>query len=194
MKPAPKLTPEAIRLIEKHESRCDGVLARAWNHQVERGKEPVLNRTPLDEVVGREARDPLSTQGAAEEARLAEEWRIRRSAHDMLLEYIFADGPRPDRVIRRVYALAKAVRADLIWDMSYEDLGLMLAETRAAQAWRFDKIICGTLKAAGFLGFRFPHQKGLSAIPHYAAAQKGNSNRRGGKKAAPKNHPATTEP
>jgi hypothetical protein len=179
------LTPLAIRLLAQHESTCDAVLSRAYRKIEARGQEVVFNHTPLDEVIGREGCrgvDPASKLKAELEAKEAEEWKIKRSAQDMLLEYFFADGPGPDKVIRRIYAVVKAIRSDLILDMSYQELALLVGETKAAQAWRFDKVIGGTLEAAGFLGTQFPHQKSSSSKPNYAAAQEGNKNRRGGKK------------
>lgn len=181
----PKLTPLAIRLIEQHEADCETTLARVWDRVSSRGAEPVNHHTPLDEVIGREGMRGLdvgSKKTAEQKAREAEEWAIRRSAIDQMLEYIFADGPRPDRVVRRIYSLVKAQRSDLILDMSYEELALLVGETKAAQQWRFGQVIEGKLREAGFLGIKFPHQKGASTSDTYAAVQRGNSNRRGGKK------------
>ena len=87
------------------------------------------------------------------------------------LEYIFAEGPHPGRVIRRCYALAQTFRTDLILEMSREDLAIMLGETRAANSKRLQM-----LEPYG----RAPGNKGED---HRSAAKKsatGNNSRRKG--------------
>ena len=99
-----------------------------------------------------------------------------------MLEFFFADGPDPSSVVRRVYAWAKSVRSDLLLNMSHHEIGMLLGEGRAAGSWRVKQIINRRLTESGAKGDRLPWQKSSTACAKYAAAARGNSNRRNGKK------------
>lgn len=155
---------------DDHEERIDAILRNAYQGEVAHGREPVFHRTPLHEVVGRE-------EGEEEN-----DFAAKGEALSVVLEYIFQDGPHPGHVVRRVYALARIRRSDLLLNMSLEEIGMMLGETRAAQSWRIDKIFSGYLKKAGMKGFRLPWQKPDEARAKYKKGAQGNTNRRGGGK------------
>lgn len=153
-----------------HEEIIDETLRRVYSREQAHGREPVFHRTPLEDLVAKEAVETI------------DEFEIRCEGAERLLEYFFADGPDPRHVIRRVYAWVKSQRADLLLNMTHHEIGLLLGESRAAGSWRVKKIINSRLKSAGFLGTQVPGQKSLSACKKYAAAAEGNHNRRRGNK------------
>lgn len=144
------------------EYRIDLALSRA---AARAGYEPevVMPHSPLDEL--------LRTEAGEEEE--------QREMLGLVLDYFFADGRHPGSVLRRVYAVARAIRPRLIGHMNGTELALMFGETRAAQAWRVKKIFSGYLQERGAKGFKATFQKSESSTPKYAAAARGNQNRRG---------------
>src|SRR6266478_5009345 len=113
------------------------------------------SRTPLDDLI---AKDPVPDVGKMTEAMLCEyaadhhiaieagleRWEMietikealdknydeRLKAIRGLLDYIFADGPHPLAVIRRVYGIVKAVRPQCIIGMSLADLAVLCDDGR----------------------------------------------------------------
>ena len=162
------------------------VLQKAYSREQAHGREPIYFRTSLEEMIAREEGEP------------ADEYLIRREAFERTMEYFFADGPHPGHVIRRVFALAKASKPQLLLNMSLAEIGLMLGETKAAGSWRIKKLVNGAFEAAGHKGVVLPWQKSATAIENYAEAAKGNTNRRLGKRRKkrpiPKSQPKKTTP
>ena len=149
------------------------MLSRAYSREQAHGREPVYFRTPLDEILQQEGRF-----GADED----DEAIIRQEARSQMLEYFFGDGPHPGQVVRRVFAMAKAIRPHLVLNMSLEELGLMLGETRAAGSWRIKQLINRPLAGTRCAGVVLPWQKSQSAVASYARAARGNHNRSHGSK------------
>lgn len=149
-----------------HDQRITSALARA---AARKGfsQASVTTHTPLDDLL------------EAEEAAACGE--LERSAVlNRLLDYLAADGPHPGCVLRRYYAVVKALqREDLLCGMTLKELGMMFGETKAAQSWRIKKIFSGYLKGAGAKGFKARFQKSEAAVAAYARTQLGNTNRRG---------------
>jgi hypothetical protein len=156
--------------MEDHEIVISETLRRVYAREVAHNREPVYHRTPLDELVRKE------------EGEDDEEFRIRCEGADRQLEYFFEDGPDPAAVVRRVFAWAKARRADLLLNMTHHEIGLLLGETRAAGSYRVKRIVNSRLRAAGFHGTQLPGQKSQTACEKYASSAEGNSNRRKGHK------------
>lgn len=96
---------------------------------------------------------------------------------NLLIDWIFNRAPDPLHVTKRVFAWAKQKRPDLLWNMNFRDLGDLFGETHATSHARQKALF-----KAEPIGWR----KGAMARKKMAAAQKGNANRRGGKKARPK--------
>lgn len=101
-----------------------------------------------------------------------------------LLDFFFADGPHPAKVMRRVYAWTKKFRPANIWDAGFRDLGNLLGESHAAMGWRIGKLIDDYAAGKGVMGHKMPWQRGQDACDGYSDAQKGNVNRLGGRRAA----------
>lgn len=156
-----------MKADEVHARRINSVLARlaAVRGYVHEATAP---RTPLDELL------------AAEEGEVEQEERSEVLV--AMLCFLAADGPHPGAIVRRFYALAKALRPELIGHMSVEEIGLMMGETPAAVSWRIKRIFSDYQRERGVKGFKAVFQKSDSAREAYARAQRGNNNRRG-------NHP-----
>lgn len=149
-----------------HDQRINSALARVAS---KRGytQESVTTRTPLDELIEAEEQSELAGD--------------RGNVLRRVLLFFYADGMHPGAVLRRVYALAKAIDPELIGDMTCDDLALMFGETKAAQSWRIQRIFSGYQRAAGVNGFKASFQKSESARAAYSRAQRGNNNRSAGK-------------
>lgn len=160
----------------------------------DRTGDPVDYITPLDEVCAEEER---LEHAAAVEALEATQMMLQleqlpeplaamvrsfafdsyRQCEEMWLDWLFQEGPSPLIVMKRLFAYVKMKRASLIWNMSFRDLGALFSETHAAFAMRC-KVLFGDTPA----GWKKP----ADARRNMQAAQMGNSNRRGGKRAARK--------
>jgi hypothetical protein len=123
-------------------------------------------RTPLEAL--------LEAEGGGDQE---EHYRLQAERLDIfraLLEFIFQAGPEPLQVLRSIFALAKAVRPELLGDMSLEDISIICADGgRATVSARIQRIYNAPLARAGMPEARASFQKSGT----YAAAQRGNSNR-----------------
>lgn len=149
-----------------HEQRITETLRVAWSREQAAGRDPVYTRTPLDEMIARE------------EGEVLEEHLIRLEAFRRLMSIFFADGPHPSDVMRRVYAFAKALRPELILNMSCEEVGAIFGETKASVSYRIKQLVNRPIMAHSGHGTQLPWQKSSSACATYAARAKGNTNRR----------------
>ena len=158
-------------MSKDHEERINSVLARkALKHGYR--QEAVTHEAPLTELI------------AAEEQAAAAAGLGRGDVLKRMLQFFYADGQHPGAVVRRVFAVAKAIDPDLLGHMTLEDVGEMLGETKAAQSWRVKKIFSGYQKQAGARGFKASFQKSEDACVAMSRAQRGNKNRSGKRKNA----------
>jgi hypothetical protein len=123
--------------------------------------EAVEDKTPMHELVARETADP----------RTDSEMHVRQEHFNMFLTWLFGAGPHPTKTMRRLYSLAYHRKPELIAYMTMADLGLILNETRANFSWRLKQL---------FPGIQSRSQKRAGSTPNYAAAARGNRNRRRG--------------
>ena len=96
-----------------------------------------------------------------------------RQFQDGFLEWLFAAGPHPLEVMRRLFAYTKMHRASLLLNMGFRQIGPLLDETHAAAAHRC-KVLFGDVPA----GWKKPGE----AVERMREAQLGNGNRRNGKR------------
>jgi hypothetical protein len=127
-------------------------------------------------------------------------WDERLKAIRGLLDYIFADGPHPLAVIRRIYGITKAVRPNCIIEMSLADLAVLCddgrgrsSDGRATQSARIKRIFEQPIRKAGMRGFKANFQKNESAGESYSRAQTGNKNRLGSDYLVMKNESKTSK-
>lgn len=133
-------------------------------------QEAVTTRTPLSDLLAQE--DTADVQSERLETLRA------------LNRFYVADGPHPGSVLRRVFAVLKAVSPELIVNMTLAEMGQMFGETKAAQSWRVKKIFTNYQRERGIKGFKAAFQKSEKARSAYSRAQQGNTNRAGKKPGA----------
>ncbi len=131
-----------------------------------------------------EARTPLEDLFRLEDG--DEEIEVRREERlltfRLVMGYIFEAGPEPLSVLRRIFAITKAVRPELIGDMSLEDISVICADgSKATVSARIERIYNKPVAETGAKGVTAAFQKRSGA---YAEAQLGNKNRRKGKRKA----------
>ena len=143
------------------------------------GAQAHVGHTPLDDLMAKEEGDEAAEMVSA----------VRQETLSRMLDYMFADGCEPINVVRRVFALVKALRPDLIGDMSQEDIAVLCGDGgRATVSARIKRVYNFLLdENGGARGkSRVWHQKSAAAVEAYARAQQGNDNR--GKKGKAKRH------
>jgi hypothetical protein len=200
------------RMMKQIESTLSGAVAsfqKRHGGELPRGAclhEAVDNKTPYDVLDAKEQRERgvllagADNQGPTlfeeldqhEEMLSAESKEallISLETHFWLLDFLFADGPHPGTVMRRLYAWVKKYRPEAIWDMGYRQLGKLFDESGGAQEWRVGALLDDYAKAKGHKGVKMPWQRTDEACESYSQSQKGNANRVGGKRAG--KHKAT---
>jgi len=181
--------------VEHELRRMDAIVGAAHRKftkgaTVSLGGEGVDWSNPLDELIAREeqaieeaqirALRVLCVEGVELPPEVME--RIRqevfdefRQYEDGLMEWIFAAGPHPLDVLRRLFAYTKMKRASLLWNMGFRKIGPLLKETHAAAQLR-----CRALFGSISTGWSKPAE----AVKRMRVAQRGNFNRLGGRKVA----------
>ncbi len=149
--------------MSAHEKRIQETLAQAFAKRGFR-HEAITTRTPLDDLLAKE--EPADVQ------------EERREALGAMMRFFFADGPHLGCVVRRVFAIGKAITPELIAHMTVEELAQMFDETKAAQSWRIKKIFSDYQRDRGVKGFKAPFQKSEESRAAFSRAQRGNTNRR----------------
>lgn len=205
--------------------KVDSTVREASEAYRKNGREIYINRgrNPLSELI---AKDPQPDMDAMTDLQLCEyaaehhiaiaeglsreelmdgirsaleaNWDERLWAFRGLLDYFFADGPHPLQVIRRVYAVAKAIRPQVILNMSLADLAVLCGDGergarvdtpagpgqrktdgRATQSARMKRLIEAPIKKLGMKGFKSSYEKDESAVEAYSESAKDNKNRLG---------------
>lgn len=152
--------------------------------------EVVDGYTPLDEVLSNEGPDPDSEDAALDlpmEITVREfhaaRHKARLSGMVAMLRYIWQTTKNPWDAMKRVLAITRKTKAELIRGMSATEVAGMLRETKAATSAREIKVVEGYLKRWGVIGFLGTGgAKSLEAREKYAKAAEGNTNRSGRKR------------
>lgn len=95
-----------------------------------------------------------------------------------LIEWLFAAGPHPLEVVRRLFAYVKMKRASLLWNMGFRSMGKLLKESYESMRLRCEMLFGST--PAGW-------KKDAAACERMKAAAMGNNCRKGGRKMRPPN-------
>lgn len=169
-------------------------------------------RTPLADLI---AKDPVPDMDAMTEMQLCEyaaehhvavpgglnrdelmetirealqvNWEERLRGMRGFLEYVYQDGPHPLALVRRLIAITKAVRPDLLLNMSCAQLAVLCddgkgdakTDGRATVSARTKRLFEQPIKDAGMGGFKAGFQKTESAGHSYSRSAQGNQNRLG---------------
>ncbi len=98
------------------------------------------------------------------------------------IDFVLQDGPHPADCMKNFYAVVHALRPKAMKGRKWTcaDFGMLFGESKAAHSWRVKQLFSVRMEAKGLKAVQAPFQKSAESIPKYAAAQKGNSNRRHG--------------
>lgn len=117
---------------------------------------------------------------------LAQNWEERVRGMVRMIDYFFEDGPHPLAVIRRVLAVAKAIRPEAIHNMSLAQIAVLsddgkgrTCDGRATVSERIKRLFEEPIRKSGMRGFKTGFQKTDSANHNYSVAGQGNQNRLG---------------
>jgi hypothetical protein len=99
----------------------------------------------------------------------------------IFFRYLTAKGWHPAAMLRQVIAVGRALHVSPWSEMSMEEIGDLMSETKAAHSHRC-KLLSGEIKRSGQSGARLPGQKTAAAGKTYKKIRKGNTSRKGGKK------------
>lgn len=156
----PALSAEAVRELMARVYRRSGHDLSGLDH---------TTSTPLDDLIRQEEGQPEDHYCAGNEM-------LGR-----FLEWVFQRGPNPPEVMKRIYAVAHALRPDLLLNMSGAEIAAIFDETRAAESARM-MLLNKKMKAAGFKHTSFVARKSETARRRMALSALGNQNRRKGRK------------
>lgn len=97
-----------------------------------------------------------------------------------LIRYLMSEGARWKAMVAVAYCMAKALRPELIYGMSLEDVARLSGDQggRATPSARIRRLYNARLTAAGLFASTASFQKGEAACRKYAEAQRGNTNRK----------------
>lgn len=109
---------------------------------------------------------------------------IRRTVFLALMEFFWAEGPHPIKVLKRLFHITLNVDPKRLYFMNQTQLARLLNETRAAFCAREKKVWEEFLSSRGFVGTRGPGKKSDEARATYRRLRRGNTCRLGGKKRA----------
>lgn len=145
---------------------------RSWHERGGRGTcEPAMVDVPFDEVL-MTTRDDLD--GEAGEY----EWRQRIFGARLVFRWILAEGFHPLKIMKRLFAVGRAMRIAPFSELTMTEQGKMFSEERASVSWRM-KVLSGLIKLRGMRGHRLPGQKTQHASDVAREAAKGNQHRNG---------------
>lgn len=108
------------------------------------------------------------------------DWQQRTMGARLVFRWILAEGFHPLKVMKRLYAVGRAMNVRPFTELTMEEQGKMFGETKAAVSWRM-QLLSGLIKLRGMIGHRLPGQKSPDAKKSYHVAALGNSNRANGK-------------
>lgn len=117
---------------------------------------------------------------------LSKNWEERVRGMVRMLDYFYEDGPHPLAVIRRVMAVAKAIRPEVLLNMSLAQIAVLSddgkgrsCDGRATVSERVKRLFEEPIRKSGMHGFKTGFQKTESANHNYSVAGQGNQNRLG---------------
>ena len=113
---------------------------------------------------------------------LSREERMQRvTTFQALMDFIWNDGPNPIRALKRLFVITRCGSPTHLAHMSQTEVAVLLNETRAATCEREKDVWEEFLSERGFFGTKRPLKKSDEARQKYAAIQKGNVSRKGGR-------------
>jgi hypothetical protein len=107
------------------------------------------------------------------------EWRQRILGVKMLFRWILAEGFVPLKIMKRLWAVGRAMNVEPFTQLTMNEQGQMFGETKAAASWRM-KVLSGLIKLCGMRGYRLAGQKTDRASEAARKVAMGNTNRANG--------------
>lgn len=107
--------------------------------------------------------------------------RQRMDGVRIFYHYLTAKGWHPAQMLRQIIAVGRALHVSPWSEMSMDEIGVLMSETKAAHSHRC-KLLSGEIKRSGQAGIRMPGQKTEAAAKTYKKIRRGNTSRKGGKK------------
>lgn len=162
----PRKTMAKAETVSEQQARNDAVMRKHANALYD-----VDVHTPLDELLAREAEEGgvLSSEEVQE---------VRAEAFIATMDFIYADGPEPLMLVRRILVLAKAIKPELLGGMSMEDMAILSDDSgRATVSARLERVYTRFLKNNGARVTKSRSQKKKTS--KYREAAVGNTNRKG---------------
>lgn len=165
MKKEPEIDPEIQEILDEVTRVIDSAYHRMGVTA------PTHNGKPVVQMVGSSIRGMNS-----------DELEIWMGAWGAFLAIIFAEGPSPERICKRLHAFTWCVAREHLANMNQTQLGMMWKETRAAVQHRIEALYTNYLKKMGYRGTHVPGMKSETARKTLSEKAKGNTNRAHGKR------------
>lgn len=164
--------------------------------------EPASDYTPFDSIISREPADldelehselveRLGRYGVELSAGLSKkdiisvlaalaqnERSVQLETCNRLFLYFAADGPEPDRILRRVFASGSHMAISPYCDFTLREKKALLGGSHGTHHWLSKKACEDPLRRKGAKAWKAPGQKSLGARKNYSSAQEGNTNRK----------------
>lgn len=140
--------------------------------------------TPADAAIASEEIRARLAEPAEEQEESPDEWVVkeREAGALSMLRFLFSSGAHPLRVMRRTIAAAVAMEMEPYASMTYDEVGMLTGTGKACVSYQM-KILANVVKLrAGARFSKLPGQKDPRCKASYSAAQKGNENRKNGKR------------
>lgn len=90
-----------------------------------------------------------------------------------LLDWLFWEGPAPDKVAKRAYVLAQALRPEVLPKATCDGVAKVFGETRAATSARVKRVYQEFISSYGFR-VKAPFQRSRAARENLSRALRGN--------------------
>lgn len=178
-----------VPTTDQHEERIQGVLRAAiTNH----GWEPIYDRTPLDELMEREAEVELSRELAdqpygwpsnsrpeveIEALKRSEAAAVAAWARRSLMHWLAGDGMHPFKVQQRFHAMCFARYQELIGPLDGTDFAEIMGQGKGAFSAMMERLFGGPVKAATGVRMIVPGQKSDASRAGYAENARRNKPR-----------------
>jgi hypothetical protein len=140
--------------------------------------------TPAAAMMAKESLAEMMAKESDGDEGEAGEWELRQREAGVraFVRFLMAGGAHPLRMLRRMITTAVAMRVEPFVSMTYQELGMLTGETKAAFSHQM-KVLAGVVASAGGgRCMKLPGEKTASSTPHYREAQIGNTNRADGEK------------
>lgn len=139
------------------------------SHYLRTGAEQVFMEMPFDRMLR------VEDDGAEE---LADDvFRARAEGARALFEWVMQEGCHPQKLMKHLFALGRGLGIEPFCSFTMEESAMLCGEVKASHSHRC-KLLSRLIERAGMKGVRLPGQKSPEASASFAAAQRGNRNRR----------------